>query len=146
MTYRVLRGGYLSKQLKKAKLPSAFLKLLAKSESSTLTNPVFVGQDKHKLRSPLDSAHRMHVGRLRYFYIFSAQTGDVRGLYVGIRADGDDRDAYEEFEKLLRKGAFDEEYGELGLTHPFMAEEEQSPTDAVEGAPPEEVHAETTDA
>jgi hypothetical protein len=39
-------------------------------------------------------------------------------LFIGYRKEGDKHDAYVEFERHLKRGAFDQQFAELGLPKP----------------------------
>lgn len=59
------------------------------------------------------------TGRTRLFYIASSRLQLVRVLYLGMqRKEGDKRDAYSEFSRLLKAGRFDSDFAALGVGKP----------------------------
>ena len=58
----------------------------------------------YPLRGPLQNFRGIHSGRYRIIWrMLTLESGDQipEVLYVGIRSEGDDRDAYREVEKVL---------------------------------------------
>lgn len=58
---------------------------------------------------------RVQSGRLRVFFAFSPEKRIAILLMIGIRAQGDRRDAYDDIERELKRGVFDEVLDELGI-------------------------------
>lgn len=58
----------------------------------------------YPLRKPLQGFRGIHTGRYRIIWrLLTLEEGDVAAevVYVGIRSEGDQRDAYAEFQKLF---------------------------------------------
>jgi len=60
------------------------------------------------------------IGRLRVFFIASEPTKRAIVLCLGYRKAGDKNDAYEEVRRLIRRGSFDPQFAELGITKPKL--------------------------
>jgi mRNA-degrading endonuclease RelE of RelBE toxin-antitoxin system len=73
---------------------------------------------KNHLRPPLSPVLRIKKGRFRLFYIASTERQAATVLFLGQRKEGDKRDAYIEFTRHLKRGAFDRQFAELGLNPP----------------------------
>ncbi|HEY0463907.1 MAG TPA: type II toxin-antitoxin system YhaV family toxin [Polyangiaceae bacterium] len=59
------------------------------------------------------------TARTRLFYIASSRLQVVRVLYLGmLRKEGDKKDAYKEFSRLLKAGRFDADFAALGVGRP----------------------------
>jgi len=59
------------------------------------------------------------TGRTRLFYIASSRLQVVRVLYLGmLRKEGDKKDAYKEFSRLLKAGRFDADFAALRVGKP----------------------------
>jgi hypothetical protein len=83
-----------------------------------VANPELAFMPKHALRSPLAGVFRIKKGRFRLFFIASREKQAAIVLFLGYRKEGDKRDAYSEFERHLRRGAFDPQFVELGMKRP----------------------------
>jgi hypothetical protein len=83
-----------------------------------VANPDHAFISKHHLRGNLAGILRVKTGRLRLFFIAKRTEGAAIVLFIGYRKEGDKRDAYTEFLRLLNRSAFDAQFAELGLAKP----------------------------
>lgn len=118
MSVQIEQGAILREQVRKADrvISDAVTKLVEKIEAAVVAGAI--NSPQFLLRAPLDSVHRFKAGRYRFFYLVSGDLTKIRVIYIGIRCDGDKRDAYVQFEKAIRKGLFDEDFRALGLEPP----------------------------
>lgn len=71
------------------------------------------------LHGNLKPVRRQRIGRrIRVCYIVSTEKKLVIVLYVGQRKDGDSSDVYAELARLIRKGTFDSDFLEAGISKP----------------------------
>jgi mRNA-degrading endonuclease RelE of RelBE toxin-antitoxin system len=73
---------------------------------------------KNRLSGELAGVLRIKKGRFRLFYLASTEKAAAVVLFIGYRKEGDKHDAYVEFERHLKRGAFDQQVAELGLPKP----------------------------
>jgi len=88
---------------------------------TVLSSAEKVDAPQHKLRAPLTNVCRLKPGpasRYRLFFIFSLKHRKSIVLWIGFRKEGDRKDAYTQFTKMLQKGTFDEQFRELEIPIP----------------------------
>ncbi len=88
---------------------------------NVLGDPVHAVSAQTSLRGDLKPVRRVRQGRFRVFYICCRKTQRVRVLFMGLRRDGDRRDAYEAFERALKSKRFDAQFQELDIKLPKAA-------------------------
>ena len=91
---------------------------LRKIIEEIVADPQFAFAHQNMLRGQLANVLRVKHGRERIFYIASSKLGRACVLLIGYRKSGDKNDAYEVFQRLLRRGSFDAHFAELGVTKP----------------------------
>lgn len=82
--------------------------------------PALFSQREAWLRKPLANVGRSKWGRFRIFFIASSQQQRIVVLFIGYRKEGDKKDAYEEFSRLLKRGSFDDIFQALGVGKPAL--------------------------
>ena len=72
------------------------------------------------LSGPLSNIFRIKKGRMRVCYIGSSAKHEIVVLYISdtLRKEGDARDPYSVFTKLVTSGEFDEVFAMLGVKAP----------------------------
>jgi mRNA-degrading endonuclease RelE of RelBE toxin-antitoxin system len=84
-----------------------------------LRYPHLATDTKWALKGELAGVYRVKQGRrFRVLYIFSKRKMLLVILFMGERKDGDKHDVYEHFKRLLRRGVFDPQLQEVGLSKP----------------------------
>jgi len=80
-------------------------------------NPFSVG---NALSGPLSNVFRVSKGRLRIYYAASSKERKIVILYISetLRKDGDARDPYSIFTRMVLSGRFDEVFTRLGVRVP----------------------------
>ena len=80
-------------------------------------NPFSVG---NALSGPLSNVFRVSKGRLRIYYAASSKERKIIVLYISetLRKDGDARDPYSLFTRMVLSGRFDEVFTTLGVRVP----------------------------
>lgn len=75
---------------------------------------------KHALAGQLSNIFRYKKGRMRLYWIASSKLREVYILYISDtpRKEGDVRDPYEIFSRLVMSGKFNEIFEELGVKIP----------------------------
>lgn len=92
---------------------------IAKVIKDVISNHDLAFLPQHMLRGDLAGVFRVKgFGRGRVFYLASSSSQRAIILMIGYRKEGDKRDAYEVIRRLLRKGAFDAHFAELGVSKP----------------------------
>lgn len=71
-------------------------------------------------RGPVNLAgvRRAKLGRQRVFFLASREKQLAIVLMLGFRKEGDRNDAYVEIVRRIRRGEFDEQFREAGITRP----------------------------
>ena len=98
--------------------PATAYDAVAKLIKEVISDPRLAIRRNHMLKGTLANVLRVKTGRLRIFFLASSARERAVVLWIGYRKEGDRKDAYTEFERLLRAGTFDQQFAELGVAKP----------------------------
>lgn len=87
---------------------------------NVIGHPVHCFDRRNMLRDDLANVWRVKKGRLRIYYLASSQKQRAIVLFIGFRKAGDQHDAYEDVARFIRRGTFDKQFEELGVTKPDL--------------------------
>jgi mRNA-degrading endonuclease RelE of RelBE toxin-antitoxin system len=75
---------------------------------------------KRALSGALSSVYRVKKGRIRICYVASSQHSRITVLYISetMRKEGDRRDPYAVFTKLVMSGEYDDLFEKIGIRKP----------------------------
>lgn len=93
---------------------------ILKTVKEVLPQATYALSRDHALDDDLRGVYRVKLGRYRLFYLVSAAQRRCTLLLVGYRKAGDQRDAYEEMRRKIRRGEYDAIFAEMGLSKPTL--------------------------